>query len=283
MIRVICNLSLETFMKEAEPLLLKKETCNNLMLGILNRYVELRQSAIVSEGNYGIVYDGNEPIDAIMQTPPKNWIFADVENTPETAMHEVANQLKKDGYDVPGVIGPNKGVEAFVAHWARETSNVPKLHMKQLIYQLDDVYPAPSSSGYLEKASEQHEPLIAKWLFQFGKETVEEITREKAKEMAASFVDAGSAYVWLVDDTPVSMLNRSRETKNGATVNAVYTPDDHKRKGYATSAIAALSQLLLDEGFRFCSLYTDLLNPTSNHIYKRIGYYEVGTSIVYTF
>jgi predicted GNAT family acetyltransferase len=33
-----------------------------------------------------------------------------------------------------------------------------------------------------------------------------------------------------------------------------------------------LTQQLLDEGRRFCFLYTDLANPTSNSIYQAIGY-----------
>jgi uncharacterized protein len=44
-----------------------------------------------------------------------------------------------------------------------------------------------------------------------------------------------------------------------------------------------LSRLLLARGFSFCSLYTDLSNPTSNGIYKAIGYYPVLESIVYDF
>src|SRR5699024_8462530 len=89
--------------------------------------------------------------------------------------------------------------------------------------------------------------------------------------------------LWLVDGHPVSMVNKARRMRNGATINAVFTPDEHKRKGYATNAVAALSQKLLDAGFVFCSLHTDLANPTSNNIYRKIGYYAAGTSIVYKF
>ena len=39
-----------------------------------------------------------------------------------------------------------------------------------------------------------------------------------------------------------------------------------------------MSQLQLDRGRRFCFLYTDLTNPTSNAIYTRIGYEPVCAS-----
>lgn len=33
--------------------------------------------------------------------------------------------------------------------------------------------------------------------------------------------------------------------------------------------------------YKFCCLYTDKSNAASNNIYKQIGYYEVGASVVY--
>lgn len=33
--------------------------------------------------------------------------------------------------------------------------------------------------------------------------------------------------------------------------------------------------MLLDRGLRFCFLFTDLANPTSNSIYQRAGYEPV--------
>ena len=36
-----------------------------------------------------------------------------------------------------------------------------------------------------------------------------------------------------------------------------------------------MSQEALDSGRRFCFLFTDAANPTSNHIYQEIGYEHV--------
>lgn len=43
----------------------------------------------------------------------------------------------------------------------------------------------------------------------------------------------------------------------------------------ASALVAQVSQELLDGGRRLCFLYTDLANPTSNAIYRRIGYEHV--------
>jgi predicted GNAT family acetyltransferase len=39
--------------------------------------------------------------------------------------------------------------------------------------------------------------------------------------------------------------------------------------------VAALSQELLEGGRRFCFLFADARNATSNHIYRAIGYQPV--------
>ena len=64
-------------------------------------------------------------------------------------------------------------------------------------------------------------------------------------------------------------------TPNGTRVGYVYTPPSFRGRGYASATVASLSQQLLDGRRRFCFLYTDLANPTSNAIYQRIGYQPV--------
>lgn len=44
---------------------------------------------------------------------------------------------------------------------------------------------------------------------------------------------------------------------------------------------AACSQAQLDAGRRFCFLFTDLNNPTTNRIYPAIGYEQVCDMNVY--
>jgi len=81
--------------------------------------------------------------------------------------------------------------------------------------------------------------------------------------------------IWSHKGNPVSMAGYSGPTTNGIRIGAVYTPPTQRKKGYASACVAGLSQYLLDLGFQFCFLFTDLMNPTSNHIYQQIGYQAV--------
>ena len=79
-------------------------------------------------------------------------------------------------------------------------------------------------------------------------------------------------FLWEDDGAPVSMAGYSGPTPNGIRVVAVYTPPHLRGRGYATTCVAALSQRLLEGGRKLVFLFTDLANPTSNHIYQEIGY-----------
>jgi len=73
----------------------------------------------------------------------------------------------------------------------------------------------------------------------------------------------------------VSIAGYGGPTPNGIRIGPVYTPPDLRGRGYASALTARLTQTLLDGGRRFCFLFTDLANPTSNSVYQRIGYRPV--------
>ena len=62
----------------------------------------------------------------------------------------------------------------------------------------------------------------------------------------------------------------------------MYTPPEHRGKGYATASVGHLSRVLSDRGLR-CVLYTQLSNPTSNAIYRALGYEPIGEVLSYNF
>ena len=72
--------------------------------------------------------------------------------------------------------------------------------------------------------------------------------------------------------SPCRLSGFSGPTPTGIRIGPVYTPPEHRRRGYATTLVADQSAWLLEQGHRACFLYTDLANPTSNRIYVEIGY-----------
>jgi len=90
-------------------------------------------------------------------------------------------------------------------------------------------------------------------------------------------------FIWQSDGKSTALVGVTGPTPHGIRLGPVYTPPELRGKGYASTAVAAVSQLLLDEGRRFCFLYTDAENPTSNKIYSAIGYEYVCESVMMRF
>jgi predicted GNAT family acetyltransferase len=64
----------------------------------------------------------------------------------------------------------------------------------------------------------------------------------------------------------------ARRLRNTGAIAPVYTPPEHRGRGYAGSVTAAVVDKLFGEGKTAVCLYTDLRNPTSNRCYARIGF-----------
>ena len=60
-------------------------------------------------------------------------------------------------------------------------------------------------------------------------------------------------------------------------INAVFTLEDERRKGYASACVAALSRQLLKRGWHYCLIFADRTNAITTSIYPRLGYRKIGT------
>lgn len=69
-----------------------------------------------------------------------------------------------------------------------------------------------------------------------------------------------------------SLAGRTTAAAGVTRVAPVYTPPEHRRRGYATTITARCSQEGLRRGAQGVVLLTDLGNSTSNAIYQQIGF-----------
>ena len=74
---------------------------------------------------------------------------------------------------------------------------------------------------------------------------------------------------------PVSLVGLNHAVAGVVRIGPVFTPREHRRRGYAGTAVAAVSRLALSGGARTCILSTDLANPTSNKVYAEVGFSRV--------
>jgi predicted GNAT family acetyltransferase len=67
-----------------------------------------------------------------------------------------------------------------------------------------------------------------------------------------------------------------------ARIGPVYTPGAERRRGFAAACVSWVSRELLEAG-NGCVLYTDLANPTSNSVYRALGYRAISELVRYEF
>jgi predicted GNAT family acetyltransferase len=152
--------------------------------------------------------------------------------------------------------------------------------VEQGIYALTTVVDPPEPAGASRLAGPADRNLLLQWIDDFAAEVLREGPQrdpgrhERSIDVRLGSGDAGFA-LWEVDGAPVSLVGFGGRTPNGIRVGPVYTPPEHRGRGYASALTARVSRLQLDRGKQFCFLYTDLANPTSNAIYTRIGYERI--------
>ena len=116
---------------------------------------------------------------------------------------------------------------------------------------------------------------MVEWYLAFIAESDIEETPDAARRSAISRIERNLLSVWDDDGAPVSLIGRTVAVAGVPRIGPVYTPPALRGRGYASTAVAALSRRLLDRGARRVVLFTDLGNPTSNKIYAEVGYRRV--------
>jgi predicted GNAT family acetyltransferase len=159
--------------------------------------------------------------------------------------------------------------------------------MAQGIWRLDSVEWTGNTTGSAQPASDADSDILVTWLKAFICETGAEESDDGVEYIVASRIRADfrltDFWIWEDQGLPVAVSGYQRPTPSGMTIGLVYTPPEHRDKGYATALVAEQTQWLLDRGKKACFLCTDLTNPTSNSIYQRIGYKQVAEASWYDF
>lgn len=274
--------SAQDFREDVVPFLEQDEAVNNLPLGIVLALED--PVAEASRPLLGAVRDARGEIVLVaLRTPPHNLVLAGHGQQLEAALQTAVEHLSESQVALPGVIGPRPVAKTFARLWSDATGDGIELQVELEIYRLDVVRQVGRSPGRFRRADAADSELATTWLEDFAREALlEEMPAGDARRRAERSIRQGRLFFW-EDREPVSMATSARRTQRGVAISGVYTPPEFRRRGYATSCVAALSQLLLDEGLDFCCLNADLANPTSNRIYRRIGYRPVGESVVYRF
>lgn len=263
------------FANKVEELLYKNEDIYSLFIGILNQ---------IQEGRYDDYFlatleNEGEVAAACLMTPPHPLQLVVFQELPDLE-NEMARRLLTSGIVVDAVVGDQETAHRFAEAWIKRVGGEIRVLMHQGLYRADSVNTRlEKSPGTWRVANKKDAPLLEEWILLFEQETgIAMSTPAEAARKIDSFIELKEVYVWEVGNEVVSCIKKSRPSKHGITVSFVFTPKKHRRKGYARTLVAEVTEELLGE-YDFVMLYTDLQNPTSNKIYKEIGFEQIATPV----
>jgi GNAT superfamily N-acetyltransferase len=216
------------------------------------------------------VEDDQDVVATAMHTPAHGVYLS---TGPPEAMRIFAATIWRLCPELPGVTGLGKAAHEFAAEWSRLGGPHATPGMRQGLYAAEEVNIPLGIAGRFRPALDADAPMLCDWLDHF---VAEAGVASRAKNEVASRIDAGLLFVWQAGNAVVSMAAITVAQSGVSRVLLVYTPPQHRRRGFASACVAALTARELATPGRTCMLNTDLSNPTSNDIYQAIGYRRVG-------
>jgi len=270
-----------------EPLLLARPDHNNIILSVLDE-----QIAQPGDGRYWWASRGDAVVGFAMQSPPgSRAVVATVEREVVGAL---ADTIAVDAPDLPGVMAQADPAAAFAGRWA-EVRHVPAGPVQALrLHRIDTVHHPEGVPGTFRSAGEADRDVLLGWTAAFQKDIESDPfnpgprstggaeRRSGALGRMDRALVTGRQWLWEVDGEPVSMAALKPTASGVARVVLVYTPPEHRRRSYAAACVAALSAQVLRTGAT-CVLHTQLRNPTSNSVYRRIGFVPLAEVLIYRF
>ena len=246
---------------------------HNLILSILHA-----RAAEGDPGRYWMAIRRHDVVGVVLQSPltfPAT--LTPMESPVAIAM---ANTIAEAGVALPGVNGEARTAATFAGQWSERTKSAAIPFQGNRLYEFLETGEVSNVEGTLRQAGGRERSLMILWSRAFQHEIGE--SDEDTELRVDKGLTAGQLWVWDQGGEAVSMATGREPVQSVVRVAGVYTPPEKRKHGYAEACVHALSKKLRDAGLR-CALYTDLGNPTSNSIYRRIGYRAVAETLRYRF
>jgi predicted GNAT family acetyltransferase len=250
--------------------LLEAHIENNVVATVLEGTVQGQIRAappVVAVG----VDDGGAVSAAALRAAPWPMLCTAIE--PEDAGALLDLWLERDP-ELSGINALRDTARAIAGAWTLRTGGSDHCRTAMAMHSLTTVTDPPRpAAGRLVAAAAADRDLALRWWNAFVADSHVIDAGPEARAATVDFrITQGHLFLWEDEGRPVSMVAVNPAVAGVVRIGPVYTPDVARRRGYASSAVAAISRQGLDAGAHTCMLYTDLANPTSNKIYADVGY-----------
>lgn len=269
------RVEISEFAARVVPLLAEREVENNVMIGLALR-IAADPQALPGAVLCTVEKDG-ELVGAALRTPPQLVV---VTRLPQGAARAVAEFFRTLS-DIPdGAIGPEQHGRDVANVFAEWRGGSVEYASDEIIYELRELREPTPPPGAVRAATAADGPLVTRFLSEFFREVVLPHPPDPAG-LAARVLSRNAARLW-DDGEPRALACWARHMTTGTAIAPIYTSPESRGRGYGSAVTAALCRELFAEGRAFVCLHAERKNPTSNHVYRKLGFRESSTINVWT-
>ncbi len=174
--------------------------------------------------------------------------------------------------EIPGIFAPGPSSVCMAELYARARGKEFRVVKQLTHFALETLREVALCEGTFRKAVRSDREMV----IAFRNGSQQEGNTQRPFDAAASVekdLRDGSLFVWENKRREVvctAALYWNRSVRSGH-IDAVYTPPEQRRKGYARSLVFQLSKLVLERGLT-PGLSTDVVNAAANRVYEGVGF-----------
>lgn len=230
---------------------------------------------------WALIGDGRRLVGAAMRTAPFEprplWLTP----MPDEAAHLLAQALVERGEHPGGANGGLPAARILTEDCAAHFGGAVEVAMATRLWELGVLCPPTGVPGRARLATYADLELCHAWYADFPRAAREQAGNSETAQGehrpteadVAQRIEQERMLLWEVDGEVVHLTGMSYPVLGVGRIGPVYTPQQHRGRGYGAAGVAAASARLQALG-RVC-LFTDVDNPVSNHLYATLGYAPV--------
>lgn len=217
-------------------------------------------------------------VGACMTTGPLPRLSLMITDLDEAACMALVGAMAQDGLTPTDIVGPAANARLLAAQYAHSHGVAVRTALGN--FQLLGQPVSTGAAGQLRPAAVADQPWLLEHWIDFSHEAhipePDEMVAERIRLQFASPIQ--TLWIWQVEGVDVAFCVGSYQPPL-SRVGPVYTLPAHRGAGYAGAMVAAVSSVALSRGIKDLFLSTDLANPISNSVYKRVGYVQIGEHV----
>lgn len=278
--------SIDLFLKETESYLQQYEIKNTFVL--VTAYQMLKEE---KEGKIATFYCGaiwNDKLELIFVILAQDNAFLYASSLFDETRSEAIDLLTKDvlesSLNFQGLHGyqpvlnlvrdsiKTQSAMAFVKKFATMS-----YELKQVKWSSKTKEIAEAGSTSLRLASASDLDILYQWTFGFIQDAFEDpkVITQSVDSISQDMIASKGLYLLCSDGIPVSMAWKVRPLRHGTSLAYVYTPNEHRNKGYGAACVAMTSEAILRD-YSYVTLFVDIKRNPDDNLYTRVGYKYAG-------